>query len=340
MKKKHFKLELIFLAVILIGARFYFTYSNRSKENQEPNYVSLNPENDSKIYWTDKALENKIREIINKKEGDIYLSDLWSYYTLELGRKIENTEIRGEVIEDISSLAELANLRGLNLEYHAVTDISVLHKLDNLQRLSLDGNPIQDFSAIESLPLLKELNLRNTPIKDADLEYLAGLKNLVILYLDFNEIESLEGLGSIRPAVLSARQNKIGDITSLTNLDGSLLWLLDLRKNQISKIDSLSKFKKLQYLSLSDNKITSIEPIKKLNKIKVLSLANNQIAVLPNLSRMTSLKTLDLKNNQISTEEWKKVKLPWSIRTVYLSGNPISDLETEREYPNLEVIFN
>ena len=54
---------------------------------------------------------------------------------------------------------------------------------------------------------------------------------------------------------------------------------------------------------------------------------------------MVSLRVLYLNNNQISTEEWKNIKLPYSIERVHISGNPITDLETNKKYPYLEVIF-
>ena len=50
-------------------------------------------------------------------------------------------------------------------------------------------------------------------------------------------------------------------------------------------------------------------------------------------------KSLYLNNNQISTEEWKNIKLPYSIERVHISGNPITDLETNKKYPYLEAIF-
>ena len=44
--------------------------------------------------------------------------------------------------------------------------------------------------------------------------------------------------------------------------------------------------------------------------------------------------------SNITTEEWKKIRLPQSPITIYLSGNPITDLETERDYPFLKIIMD
>ena len=66
-------------------------------------------------------LENKIRKNINRKDGDIYLSDLWDVCFLNIGRNIElePKEDIAKQIEDISSLEGLENLGILNLKNHA-----------------------------------------------------------------------------------------------------------------------------------------------------------------------------------------------------------------------------
>ena len=69
-------------------------------------------------------------------------------------------------------------------------------------------------------------------------------------------------------------------------------------------------------------------------------MRNNNISELPDFISMTSLAVLRLQNNNITTEEWKKIRLPQSPITIYLSGNPITDLETERDYPFLKIIMD
>ena len=90
-KKKpvtHLKIGLIFGVLALIIVSYYFTCNlmRRRVESQQQAYIPLEPEKDHKIVWTDSVLESKIRVIINKQEGDIYLSDIWDCIKLPLPR--------------------------------------------------------------------------------------------------------------------------------------------------------------------------------------------------------------------------------------------------------------
>lgn len=321
--KKQLVVGLIFFGLAFLACGTYFMHCHiESRRRIEVQTIPLNSENNQKIKWTDSILESGIRNIINKKDGDIYMSDLWYCVAFQLGRGIEyndkSIKFTGEPITDISSLEGLENLKSLQMNYNEITDISVLSSMRNIQYLQLDGNPIQEISPIETQQMLFFLNLRNMHLQGKDLEHVSGLENLRMLFLDFNDIENLEALKNVKLIHLSLQDNQISDLTPLSNLDNDLL----------------------NILQLSDNRITNIEPLSRLDKLADLYLDNNKIEILPDFSEMTSLQTLHLANNQITTEEWNKIKLPWSIRTVDISGNPITDLETEQKYYDLEVIFN
>ena len=295
-KKKHLCfIAGLMLLTVFIGVILYIGFNYILDKIQEPKYVVLEAEKNHKITWNDSVLENKIRKNINRKDGDIYLSDLWDVCFLNIGRNIElePKEDIAKQIEDISSLEGLENLRILNLKNHAVTDIRVISSMKSLENLDLCGNQIQDLSPVKSLKYLEDLDLTHTGIQGKDLECLSELKKLRTLILDLNEIDNLEALRDLNLNWLSANKNKITDVTPLASLD------------------------KCSYLHLIDNQIT----------------------VLPDFSKMVSLRVLYLNNNQISTEEWKNIKLPYSIERVHISGNPITDLETNKKYHYLEVIF-
>ena len=351
----------LYLMMISLFAKsvFSFIYNSKVSKENEDKYVFLDPKEDRKIQWDDTVLEDKVRQWIDKREGDIYLRDLWDITALKLDRWVGDDGIVGDEIRDISSLEGLQNLRILSLEYHDVADIHVISSMTNLEKLDLNGNHIQDLSAIVSLQFLKKLDLRNTCIQKEELKCISELKSLSTLRLDYNGLEELGVVEELNLFCLTASGNEITDISPLRNSDKCRFidlcsnritdisplknvdkcLALDLSDNEITDVGALSALKRLEYLNLCDNKITDITPLKSLRNVYLLSLCDNQITTLPDLSGMTSLLYLHLEDNQITTEEWKKVRLPWSICTVYITGNPITDLETDREYPGLEVIF-
>ena len=76
-------------------------------------------------------------------------------------------------------LAELTNLKELNLQRNKITDLSPLVGLKNLQELNLSDNLFTDLSPLRGLTNLKELDLSRNNI--TDLSSLEGLTNLQTL---------------------------------------------------------------------------------------------------------------------------------------------------------------
>lgn len=338
-------LSILIIAFIMLGDRF-MNYRAQDKGRavfQKQQFILFMPMYEHKIEWTDIILEENIQKMLHKAGSDIYVSDLWDCKKLVLQRVIYSfpgvVYTAGEPITDIRNLRGLANVRSLNLNENLVTDIRTVGSFKQLRYLWLDYNPIQDMSPISSLTKLYHLSLNGVHINKDDLEPLSGLKNLGMLELGFNEIDSLEALRGMNIVYLSLQQNLISDIKPLTDLKHSL-WYLDLSDNQIADIGPLAECAKLWRLSLRHNNIADIEPVKNLKKLENLDLHDNNIASLPDLSDMASLCYLDLSDNNITTEEWKKVKLPPRKIQVDLAGNLITDFDTEIDYPLLEIVLD
>ena len=115
-------------------------------------------------------------------------------------------------------------------------------------------------------------------MKGEDLKCLSHLKYLRMLYLDFNEIENLDGLQNLNASFLSLRRNQISDITPLAGSQKTL-WYLDLSENQIEDISILENFSRLEDLTLCHNNITDIEAIKKLKRLEFLDLRDRKSVV-------------------------------------------------------------
>lgn len=328
-------------------------YGSRDRDNraqdakramfQKQRFLVFNPMLERRIECTDEILEGKLLKVTGKDKGDMFLSDLWDCRKLSLQRVIykypDVAYASGKPIRDISCLRGLRNLRSLNLDENLISDIRPLSSLIHLKYLWLAHNPIQDLSPLKSLTQLYHLNLNAAHVGDADLELLSGLKNLGMLELDRNGIESLEALRGMNVSRLTLNQNQISDISPLTDLGRSLCWL-ELDENQLTDIGPLAECGRLWELSLRHNRITDIGPLKNLDRVSYLWLSDNAIATLPDLSGMTALVQLDLSDNHITTEEWKKARLPEGIFEVYLSGNPITDFEPAPGNPDFNIVFN
>ena len=106
--------------------------------------------------------------------------------------QLEGLDLWQNSVTDISALAGLTNLTHLGLVGNNISDVSVLIGFTNLESLWLDGNPISDFSPLAGLTKLRRLGLDSTSI--SDLSPLTGLTNLTWMRVGRNNITDLSPL--------------------------------------------------------------------------------------------------------------------------------------------------
>lgn len=170
--------------------------------------------------WGDPVLESYMREITGITEGDIWLHDVWSITWLDLSvEPDENNVIQsGPRITDISALAELTNLRELDLTFQDVEDISAVANMPYLRGLDIQACRVSDLTPLAGLDRLEWLYAGYCRI--TDLSPLAGLTSLQSLSLYYNrvtDIEPLRGLTNLE--YLNLQCNPIEDYSPIEDLD-------------------------------------------------------------------------------------------------------------------------
>jgi hypothetical protein len=126
-------------------------------------------------------------------------------------------------IESLEGIQSLTGLEELNLWGNEITDITPLDGLTSLHRLVLGANAVADVSALAGLTGLRFLQIRENEI--GDIGALAGLTQLIDLDISYNDISDIGALsGLTRLTTLRVYYNPITDIgamrgmTSLTEL--------------------------------------------------------------------------------------------------------------------------
>ncbi|XP_075035319.1 dynein regulatory complex subunit 3 [Mixophyes fleayi] len=103
---------------------------------------------------------------------------------------------------------------------------------------------------------------------------------------------------------------------------------LQLDNNIIEKIQGLDTLVHLVWLDLSFNNIEEIEGLGSLTKLEDLSLYNNRISVINNMDSLQNLQVLSIGNNNLtSLENLTYLRRFKQLRTLNLSGNPLSEDE-------------
>ena len=122
-----------------------------------------------------KAISRRIRAACHKPTGDLTQDDL---------DKVKQLLLIGSQIDDLRPLAELKNLRILNLGNNQITNLSPLAGLNNLEQLWLWDNKISELPPLAGLHQLKWLFINGNQI--TDLDSLKDFKELRIIFLKDN----------------------------------------------------------------------------------------------------------------------------------------------------------
>jgi internalin A len=287
-------------------------------------YDTLPVDSSKYVTFTDKALEQSVRDKLSKESGKISVAEVKNIYRIQLkiGVKslkdlskftnLEYLEASQLGLKSIAGIGGLKNLRVLYLQRNYITDISALKELTKLELLSLNGNQISSISA------------------------LSGLKNLQQLYLRENKITSIAALSKLTKLdTLEAGKNKVSTIVSLKNLKN--LESLALDQNQIKDITSLQALTKLSYLNLGNNQITNVKPLKKLIGMDTLYLQRNSVSDIGSLSTLVKLKFLSLNGNKII--DLKPITKLTLLEKLYLKDNRIKSVSPLKGLVNLKELY-
>lgn len=215
--------------------------------NETPAYLGPSPSPEIAVFH-EPIIENKVRELLNKENGDITTNELLTIKKIFIMANIK----------DIRDLAMLKNLEEAYLESYQLSDLSPLKDLTNLRILWLTDCDIVDVSPLQNLYNLEELWLsKNHFLEDiSPLSGLTKLKDFNITYTSVKDISCLQNMDLLE--WFSARY--IYDMTDFSPLKGKTnLIFLDLFETAISDIEVLKTLTSLKELVIYNTLITEAQ---------------------------------------------------------------------------------
>ena len=295
-----------------------------------PETPTAPPMMESPITFTDINFENAVREFLGRNLGNIYPSDL---------RDITRFSARVSGIYNISEIVYFTALEELDLMGNRINDLSPVAALKNLKKLNVarnftimtgDREKGLDISPLGALPLLEELDASYDLI--TDVSALASLKSLKWLDIQNNRLTSLEGLenckaleylnisGSFR---IDADNNETG-ITDISPLAGlTSLKTLYMRNGMVSSLEPLSRLDSLEYLDATYNALRHLPNMSRMTGLATLIVRFNNILDLDGLAMQRTVRVLDVRDNFI--RDISVILLMSKLETVYVDGNPVQD---------------
>ncbi len=239
---------------------------------------------DRSMDWGDVGLESAMRRVTGISDRDIMLSDVWEYTELKLGEEEDET---APLIQDISALGMLKNLKTLEIRRSEIEDISALGNLTGLEKLHLYSTKLSDIGVLRNLTGLTYLHIYGGQL--SDVSAVGSLSDLTTLHLYSDLIEDIGGLRNLTHLQeLSLNSSRISDISTLGNL--TALTSLTICESGVSDIRVLANLRGLTYLDLSFDKISDIQALSNLTNLAELDLRGNNILDFRPLDNLTNTK--------------------------------------------------
>ena len=258
--------------------------------------------------------------------------------------ELEWLSFKDNLVTDLRPLMGMRSLRCINAEGNGITGTMPLAALTDLSELYLAFNRIEDLSGLRGMTNLRRLGLENTGLTDADLDLLATLTGLDVLYLHDNPDLTGEAVDQLQ-ATLRGCDVQHSDLVYHIEFGGEQILEnvseISLSAHGITDISPVIKFKQLEKLDLRDNAIENIYMFQYLGApLRELNLANNRIYDATALMYLEDLEYLDVSGNTLfSASPIRQLsKLKW----LKLTGNPLDsdEIASLRDaLPDCEIIF-
>lgn len=219
---------------------------------------------------------------------------------LELVTNLEELGLSDNQITELSPLADLHNLRWLNLiRNRPIVDVLPLANLRNLTWLKLSNNSIVDITPLKTLTMLENLSIRSNRI--SDISALVDMKYLIELDVSGNEVVDVSPLNSLHSLIM-----------------------LDLSSNNIAGLSGLSSLDQLESLLLGDNEISDVSPLTSLSELRRLEIHHNKISDVTPFASLINLGQLTLHGNLIS--DFSPILTLPELTSVTKAYNPASPI--------------
>eukprot|EP01063_Lacrimia_lanifica_P008591 TRINITY_DN15672_c0_g1_i1.p1 TRINITY_DN15672_c0_g1~~TRINITY_DN15672_c0_g1_i1.p1 ORF type:complete len:1553 (+),score=713.90 TRINITY_DN15672_c0_g1_i1:108-4766(+) len=215
--------------------------------------------------------------------------------------------------ERVGKLTEWYTITDLNLSSCSIRELSLLEHFPSLLHLKCDHNLLSDLSGLKPCTTLLSLNLNSNRIGSD-----ASKPGFVPLGKCIEQMTSLESL--------SLEANQITSISALA-LNLVNLRFLNLRSNEITRVDGLEMLPQLCELILDRNKLRGLDDrsFSGCQCLRDLHADENMIKSLDGLRHLPNLSRLFLSSNRISDlQELEKLEGLERITEACLSGNAVA----------------
>ena len=167
-----------------------------------------------------------------------------------------------------------------------------------------------------------ELDLTSVMGNDDEKNALGMVKSLDLSCNELSHISNMQPLTAL--TVLDLHKNRISKLVGLP----LGLTRLNVAHNQLTTLEGIAALPFLAELDISHNRIVSLSGLPRLSPLAVLHAGHNRIANLAGIEVVNKLQVLHLDFNYLCTADDVRPlnRLPQTLKTLSLRGNPITEL--------------
>lgn len=252
-----------------------------------------------------------------------FLEDMPELRYLEL----ENCVVSAKDLEQISLCPKLEVLILANC---GLSNLNPLANMTELRILDLSENSIRSVNPLVDLQTLDELYLGHNAL--TTIPILRGLKSLRILDLSYNALSNVSGV-SVCTALerLNISHNKLSAVTAVSALK-ELIWL-NASNNDLTDTTPLAPCTKLENLIITDNKLTEVDFLSGCPNIREVNIDYNDVVTVPAFQLDCPLKTFSGAHNFL--EDLTGLSGLQQLTYVNADYNNISDISVLLNCPAL-----
>ncbi|CAL6060497.1 leucine-rich_repeat domain-containing protein [Hexamita inflata] len=263
---------------------------------------------------------------------------------LEKMNQLIELSLRGNRLTQIGELAQIQNLKCIDLAQNYLTSLENIEQLTQLVDINLNHNQLTNIHQLKSMKQLTSVNISCNKIEDCI--NLEGLVNIISLNLSNNELQFINFVKHMkRLKNLDFSFNKISNIDVLQQLPQ----IIDLRidGNYISSFKALDKIQNKQlnwYLTEQKSQITD-QSIQILQNYK--STPDNEKCDIVNSNDITQLGFVDvLKPRELFITESPNISFengpftPVKISAIKCNLHKITDIFQLTQVTDLDLSFN
>jgi hypothetical protein len=214
-----------------------FIEINYDPQNQDLKIVSIytnqfNEKGALAAWW--KSLSYEWQNVFRKK---INLRDSVTLTELQAITSITDLDLsNNEYIQSIEPLAQMVNLRTLNLSKTSTTDLTPIRNLTELVSLNVSNTKVQDLTPLRYSSNMEKLDISNTMVTDISVvEKMPKLLQLGIRGLSVNDYSPLSSLVNLHELDIMG-----STITDLSPVENSIqLTLINAAQTPITGLNSL-----------------------------------------------------------------------------------------------------